>query len=68
MAFAAFFLPAVVYAPLGLVFGETVARWTLIALGLGFILTSRLWIRNVYRRLMQRRYQNMEGFRDSRQR
>ena len=68
MAFAAFFLPAVVYAPLGLVFGETVARWALIALGLGFILTSRLWIRNVYRRLMQRRYQNMEGFRDSRQR
>ena len=68
MAFAAFFLPAVVYAPLGLAFGETVARWTLIVLGLGFILTSRLWIRNVYRRLMQRRYQNMEGFRDSRQR
>jgi len=68
MAFAAFFLPAVVYAPLGLAFGETVARWALIVLGLGFILTSRLWIRNVYRRLMQRRYQNMEGFRDSRQR
>ena len=68
MAFAAFLMPFIVYLPLLLAFGETVARWTLIALGLGFILTSRLWIRNVYRRLMQRRYQNMEGFRDSRQR
>ena len=68
MAFAAFLMPFVVYLPLLLAFGETVGRWALIALGLGFILTSRLWIRNVYRRLMQRRYQNMEGFRDSRQR
>lgn len=68
MAFAAFLLPFAVYVPLRLAFDDTVARWTLAALGLGFILTSRLWIRNVYTRLMRRRYQNMEGFRDSRQR
>ena len=45
MAFAAFLLPFAVYVPLRLAFDDTVARWTLAALGLGFILTSRLWIR-----------------------
>ena len=67
-SFGAFALPWVVYLPLQVLFDSTVAYWGLIILGLAFILTSRLWIGNVYRRLMQRRYQNMEGFRDSRQR
>ena len=67
-SFGAFALPWVVYLPLQVFFDSTVAYWGLIVLGLAFILTSRLWIGNVYRRLMQRRYQNMEGFRDSRQR
>ncbi len=67
-SFGAFALPWVVYLPLQVLFDETVAYWGLIVLGLGFILTSRLWIGNVYKRLMKRRYRNMEGFRDSRQR
>ena len=66
--FGAFALPWVVYLPLQVFFDSTVAYWGLIVLGLAFILTSRLWIGNVYRRIMRRRYQNMEGFRDSRQR
>ena len=61
-------LPWIVYLPLVVLFNETVAYWGLLVLGLAFILTSRLWIRYVYTRLMKRRYQNMEGFRDSRQR
>ena len=67
-SFGAFALPWVVYLPLQVFFDSTVAYWGLIVLGLAFILTSRLWIGNVYKRLMRRRYQNMEGFRDSRQR
>ena len=67
-SFGAFALPWVVYLPLAVLFDDTVAYWGLIVLGLGFILTSRLWIGNVYKRLMKRRYRNMEGFRDSRQR
>ena len=47
--------------------GETAAYSILLAIGLGFTLTSPLWIRNVYKRFMKRRYENMEGFRDSRQ-
>lgn len=30
------------------------------------IATHRFWLRNIYRRFMQRRYENMEGFRASR--
>ena len=67
-SFSAFALPWVVYLPLQVLFDDTVAYWGLIVLGLAFILTSRLWIGNVYKRLMKRRYKNMEGFRDSRQR
>lgn len=39
----------------------------LIIIGLGFILTSRFWLKNIYHRFMKRRYKNLEGFRDSRQ-
>lgn len=46
--------------------GKLVTSWVLIAVGLGFILTSRLWIRAIYRRFMKRRYHNLEGFRASR--
>ena len=35
--------------------------------GILFIATSRWWLRNVYHRFMKRRYKNMEGFHDSRQ-
>jgi hypothetical protein len=41
--------------------------WVLMGIGLAFILTSNLWLKNVYHRFMARRYQNMEGFRDSRE-
>jgi hypothetical protein len=36
-------------------------------LGLAFILTHPLWIRNIYKRMMERRYENLEGFHSSRQ-
>ena len=48
-------------------FDETTASLILIAMGLLFIATSNLWLRNIYQRFMKRRYENMEGFRDSRQ-
>ncbi len=68
MGLVVFALPIGLYYLLLLPFSETTTRWVIAALGAGFIGTSNLWINNVYRRLMRRRYQNMEGFRDSRQR
>ncbi|MDR1004156.1 MAG: DUF5687 family protein [Prevotellaceae bacterium] len=45
--------------------GETATAWILIVIGAGFIFTSNIWLKNIYHRFMARRYQNMEGFRDS---
>ncbi|WP_347171549.1 DUF5687 family protein, partial [Phocaeicola dorei] len=35
-------------------------------IGLLLIATHNIWIKNIYNRFMKRRYENMEGFRDSR--
>jgi len=43
-----------------------VAHIILIVIGLGFIATHNLWIKNIYKRFMKRRYKNMEEFRASR--
>lgn len=64
---AAFAIPLVINGLLVAAVGQTITSWVLIALGLGFILTSRWWLKNIYHRFMKRRYRNMEGFRDSRQ-
>ena len=67
ISFAAFGVPLLLNAGLKVWLGETVTDIVLIVVGLGFILTSRLWLKNVYHRFMKRRYKNLEGFRDSRQ-
>lgn len=64
---ATFGVPLLLYALLKIWLGETATSWVLLVIGLSFILTSRLWLKNVYTRFMKRRYKNMEGFRDSRQ-
>lgn len=64
---AAFGVPLILNTILNAVFSPEITAWILIAVGAGFILTSRLWLKNVYRRFMLRRYRNLEGFRDSRQ-
>lgn len=65
--FGAFGVPLILYSLLNTFLGETITYLILLIIGIGFTLTSPLWIKNVYHRFMQRRYENMEGFRDSRQ-
>ncbi|MBQ8463713.1 MAG: hypothetical protein IJ544_06315 [Prevotella sp.] len=62
----AMFVPLIVVAALVLLFDETTAYWTLIVIGLLFTLTHPLWLRNVYTRMMRRKYENLEGFHASR--
>ena len=64
---ATFGIPLLLYALLKIGLGETATSWVLLVIGLGFVLTSRIWLKNVYNRFMKRRYKNMEGFRDSRE-
>lgn len=58
-------IPIGLYSSLPMLMGETWGYITIFIIGLGFTLTSPLWINNVYVRFMQRRYENMEGFRNS---
>ncbi len=46
--------------------GDTLAYVTMLLVGIAFIATHKLWLRNIYNRFMRNRYLNMEGFRASR--
>ena len=45
---------------------DMIAFSIMAVIGLSFVITNKLWLRNIYTRLMARRYENMEGFRSSR--
>ena len=62
----AFFLPFIIDTTLTALFPKEVANIILTVIGLGFIVTHNLWIKNIYKRFMKRRYKNMEEFRASR--
>lgn len=64
---AAFGVPLLLFFVLNATVGKEVNPWILLVIGILFIATSRWWLRNVYHRFMKRRYKNMEGFHDSRQ-
>ena len=65
-SFAALFAPMIVMYILILVFNIVVASWVMLALGIAGTCAAPLWLRNIYRRFMLRRYENMEGFRETR--
>jgi hypothetical protein len=56
------FLPVVIVAVLMLLFNATTAYIILALIGLLFTITSPLWLRNIYQRMMRRKYVNLEGF------
>lgn len=58
----AMFVPVILVLILQAIFDETVAYITLIIIGAAFTLTESWWLRNIYRRMMKRRYVNLEGF------
>lgn len=64
---AAFGVPLLLFFVLNATVGKEITPWILLVIGILFIATSRWWLRNVYYRFMKRRYKNMEGFHDSRQ-
>ena len=55
----------IMYALIALLDTAT-ASWILLGLGLAGFLLNPVWLRNIYRRFMFRRYDNMDGFRTSR--
>ena len=61
----ALFSPMAFVGLLTIFCSPTVSYISLGVVGIIGIATHRLWIRNVYVRMMARRYENMEGFRTS---
>jgi len=59
-------VPGVILGLGYLTVGLTATYIFMCVLGLGFILTSNLWLRNIYNRMMKRRYENIEGFHETR--
>ena len=50
-----------------LLIGLTNTYIVMCIIGLGFFATHPLWIRNIYNRMMERKYENLEGFHSTRQ-
>ena len=66
ISIVALFLPIAIERLSVLLLGPVWGYIPLIMLGLIGLATHRVWLRNIYHRLMLRRYENMEGFRASR--
>ena len=60
------FVPVILVLLLQAIFDENVAYLTLIVIGAAFTLSESWWLRNIYQRMMKRRYSNLEGFHSTR--
>ena len=61
-----FFVPIILVMFLQAVFNDEVAYVIMIIIGLAFTLAEPYWMRHIYRRMMLRRYDNLEGFHSTR--
>ena len=66
MSGIALFLPMLVMYILVQSFNDEVAAISMLTIGVIGTVFHPLWLRNIYNRFMKRRYQNMDGFRNSR--
>lgn len=62
---AAFFLPLAFIQPLEIFLGKYAAWAIMFVIGVAFIATHKLWLNNIYRRMMARKYKNLEAFLNS---
>jgi hypothetical protein len=66
LSMVAMFAPVIVVFTIEAAFDSTTAYWVLIIIGIFFTATEPYWMRNIYQRMMKRRYQNLEGFHTTR--
>ena len=60
------FLPVMMVFAIEAIFDSTTAYWIMIIIGLAFTVSEPYWMRNIYQRMMRRRYANLEGFHTTR--
>ena len=61
-----FFVPVILALTFTSIFGNVVGYTILIIIGLAFTLTHTIWLKHIYRRMMTRRYENLDGFHTTR--
>lgn len=61
-----FIIPNIIVTTLQTMFSPETTYGIMLAIGLAFVLTNRLWLRNIYNRMMKRKYDNQEGFTSTR--
>ena len=61
-----FFVPVALALLVTGIFGDTIGYTILIIIGLLFTATHSLWLKNIYSRMMKRRYDNLDGFHTTR--
>lgn len=61
-----FFVPVALALTFTAIFGNTIGYTILIVIGLLFTLTHTIWLKHIYRRMMARRYENLDGFHTTR--
>lgn len=66
MTFAVLILPMALTVSFTSLFGKETGYLILLVIGLLFTVTNSLWLNNVYKRMMKRRYANIEGFHETR--
>ena len=57
-----FFVPVFLALALTAIFGDTLGYTIMIVLGVAMTAVHPYWLRNIYTRMMRRRYENIEGF------
>lgn len=57
-----FIVPAAIIHFTRMMFGENAALTTIAAIGGIFTIAHRLWLYNIYKRIMRRKHENLEGF------
>ena len=66
VSMVALFVPMIIMSVMLNLLDRQTASVIMLCLGLAGTLFSDIWIKNIYKRFMKRRYVNMEGFRDTR--
>ena len=61
-----FIVPNIIVSTLQTIFSANTTYGIMLAIGLIFVLTNSLWLRNIYNRMMSRKYSNLEGFTSTR--
>ena len=67
ISLAVFAIPLMLRFGLEAFFERWIVDLVFIGIGLAFMVTHRLWIRNVYQRFMAKKYVQLEGFRSTRE-